>query len=152
MGNEIAVYPDTCFYGRPFDLPPTPKILAEVKAIDTILKKRGPGKLRIIGSAAISFEIEQITDTAERKKIDAYYRKFITETAAPRAQTKKRVAALVAAGLGNMDATHLAIAEDAGADFLLTVDKAFIKKCNILNLTTVKVMNPLDFVKGGYLK
>jgi len=51
-----------------------------------------------------------------------------------------------------MDARHLATAEGAGADFLLTVDTDFIRKCNKLNLTIVGVINPTNFIKGGYLK
>ncbi|MDR2693762.1 MAG: hypothetical protein LBB74_06055 [Chitinispirillales bacterium] len=151
MGRKLVIYLDTCIYGRPFDWPQTPKIRAEANAVDTVLKKRERGELRIIGSAAASFEIGQITNAAKRKTIDAYYRKAITETTTPTTQIKKRVGVLMTAGLGDMDAAHLAIAEDAGAGFLLTVDKDFIKKCNDLNLTIVKVMNPTTFVKGGYL-
>jgi hypothetical protein len=154
MGRRLIVYLDTCCYGRPFDLPQTPQKRAEAAAIDDILKKRERGELRIIGSTVTSFEIGQIIDAATRKTIDAYYCKFITEDVAPpAAQVYTRADILVAAGgLGALDSQHLAIAEDIGADFLLTVDKTFIKKCNILNLTTVNVMNPLDFVNGGYLR
>jgi len=44
-----------------------------------------------------------------------------------------------------MDAAHLASAEAANTDYLLTVDKDFIKKCARTNITAVKVINPLDF-------
>jgi hypothetical protein len=152
MGRKLVIYLDTCIYGRSFDRPVLPEIRVEAAAINAIFKKRERGELRIIGSAIVSFEIGQIIDAAKRKTIDAYYRKFITETATPTLRIKKTVGVLMAAGLGDMDATHLAIAGDAGAGFLLTVDVKFIKKCNNLNLSTVKVMNPKDFVNGGYLK
>jgi hypothetical protein len=29
MGRKLIIYPDTCFYGRPFDRPQTPELLAE---------------------------------------------------------------------------------------------------------------------------
>jgi predicted nucleic acid-binding protein len=48
-------------------------------------------------------------------------------------------------GLKPMDARHLAAAEAAGADFLLTTDEKFIKRCAKNNLTAVKVIDPLDF-------
>jgi predicted nucleic acid-binding protein len=154
MGRNLVIYLDTCIYGRPFDRPQPPEMRAEVKAIDAILKKRERGEFQIIGSTVTSFEIGQITNATERKTIDAYYCKFITEDIAPPAAQVYTRADILAAtgGLGALDSQHLAIAEDIGADFLLTVDKDFIKKCNLLNLTTVKVMNPLDFVKGGNLK
>jgi predicted nucleic acid-binding protein len=48
-------------------------------------------------------------------------------------------------GLGKMDSFHLAAAEEAGADYILTTDEKFIRKCAKNNLTTVNVINPIDF-------
>jgi predicted nucleic acid-binding protein len=67
-------------------------------------------------------------------------------------QTEKRADVLEAVGLGKLDAAHLAIAEATGAGFLLTVDKAFARMCTERNLSKIKVMNPFEFVNGGYLK
>jgi predicted nucleic acid-binding protein len=61
------------------------------------------------------------------------------------AQIMARARKLEAYGLRNMDATHLAAAEAADADYLLTVDKDFIKKCSQQNFTKVKVINPINF-------
>jgi len=44
-----------------------------------------------------------------------------------------------------MDSYHLAAAEAAGADYLLTTDLDFISKCVRPNFTAVRVINPLDF-------
>jgi predicted nucleic acid-binding protein len=131
MGRNLVIYLDTCIYGRPFDWQTLPNVQAEAAAIDAILKKRERGELRIIGSTTVSIEIGQITDATERKTIDAYYRKFITEAVAPTAQNYIRADILATAtGLGQMDAVHLVTAEEVGAGFLLTVDKTFIKKCH----------------------
>jgi predicted nucleic acid-binding protein len=149
----MIIYPDTCIYGRPFDAPPNAKTRAEAKAIKTILKKCKTGGHRIIGSEALIAEFVDIADDAKRNNIEAFYYTTITDEVENTDNCRNRAATLTtAANLGKMDAAHLAIAEAAGADFLLTVDKAFIKKCNILNLTAVKVMNPTIFVNGGYLK
>jgi len=48
-------------------------------------------------------------------------------------------------GLKAMDARHLAAAEAAKADYLITTDEKFIKRCAKNNLTAVKVIDPLDF-------
>jgi predicted nucleic acid-binding protein len=52
---------------------------------------------------------------------------------------------LEAEGLGEMDSYHLAIAETAGADVLLTTDDPFIKVCARKRLSRVRVINPLNF-------
>jgi predicted nucleic acid-binding protein len=140
MERNLVIYLDTCIYGRPFDRPQTPEIRAEVAAIDAIFKGGERGELWIMGSAAVYLEIGQITNAAKRKTVFVHYSKFINEEITPPAQNYTRARALAAAtGLGEMDAVHLVIAEEAGAGFLLTVDRDFIKKCNLLNLTTIKV-------------
>jgi len=60
-------------------------------------------------------------------------------------QVIARARKLEASGLRKMDAAHLAAAEAANADYLLTVDKDFIKTCAKPNITAVKVINPLFF-------
>ncbi len=152
MKRKLTIYPDTCFYGRPFDQPPTPKILAEMAAINAIIKKCKADGHIIIGSPTVSFEIGKTPDAAAMADIDAFYRGTVDVESPLTAEAIKRALYLATQGLGEMDAVHLATAESAGADFLLTVDTDFIKKCNKFNLTTVMVMNPTDFVKGGYLK
>jgi predicted nucleic acid-binding protein len=148
MGRKMIIYPDTCFYGRPFDWQ-TQQIKAETDAIKTIIRKCKADGHRIVGSAAVIFEIEEITDDAKRANIEKFYFNSVDEDVTFSAQSIARARNLMADGLGKMDSRHLATAEAAVADFLLTTDVKFIK--NSLTLTKVNVMNPLDFVKGGYL-
>jgi len=109
-------------------------------------------KKHYTGSKAVSFEIEQIPNAAKRADIETLYRKSIQSEATLTPEGAKRAQYLKAQGLGAMDARHLATAEEIGADFLLTVDTDFIRKCNDLNLTIVGVMNPTNLINGGYLK
>jgi predicted nucleic acid-binding protein len=44
-----------------------------------------------------------------------------------------------------LDRFHLAFAENANVDVLLTTDDKFEKACSKMNLT-IKVMNPLNFL------
>jgi len=150
--RKLIIYLDTCIYGRAFDRSSLPEVRAEATAIKTILYKCKSGGHLIIGSKIVSSEIERIPEAAGRKIIEDYYHKFITEEVVSTEQAEQRSLVFTAAGLGKMDAVHLAMAESVGADFLLTVDKFFIKRCNDLNLTIVGVMNPTNFIKGGYLK
>jgi len=150
--QKLIIYLDTCIYGRVFDWPQTPEIRAEVDAISAIIAKCKKGGHQISGSALVSYEIGQIPDAVAREKIATYYYSIITDVADVTAQDYLRANVLAAtAGLGILDSQHLATAESAGVGFLLTVDAKFIKRCNNRNLTTVKVMNPLNFLNGGYL-
>jgi predicted nucleic acid-binding protein len=146
----MIIYIDTCCYGRPFDRPRTPEIRAEAKAIDAIITTCKTGGHRIIGSAIVSFEIAQIPNADVREKIETYYNGAIAESV-PVATGRGRADFFEAHGVGEMDAAHLATAEDAGVDFLLTVDADFIRKCNQNKLSTAIVINPLYFLNGGYL-
>jgi predicted nucleic acid-binding protein len=48
-----------------------------------------------------------------------------------------------------LDALHLASAETGGVDYLITTDDKFQKKHDQLrDRVNVKVVNPIDFVKG----
>jgi len=148
----MIIYLDTCIYGRTFDRPPSPEVRAEATAIKTIIYKCKVGGHLIVGSPFISFEIGKISNDAKRAEIVAFYYKSINSEAKPTTENIQRAQHLETQGLGEMDARHLATAEGVGADFLLTVDKFFIKRCNDLNLTVVGIMNPTNFIKGGYLK
>ncbi|MDR2692792.1 MAG: hypothetical protein LBB74_01060 [Chitinispirillales bacterium] len=152
MGRNLVIYLDTCIYGRPFDRPTTPEIRAEAAAVDAIIKWCKAGGHRIIGSATVTSEIGQIANPAKRAEIEAFYYKNINGEVMLSTQGIKRMLDLKSQGLGDMDSQHLTTAETAGADFLLTTDKFFIKRGNSLKLYNVKIMNPTNFVKEGYLK
>ncbi|GBU20244.1 hypothetical protein R80B4_00120 [Fibrobacteres bacterium R8-0-B4] len=150
MERKLTIYPDTCFFGRPFDQPVTPDILVECGAIRAIINRCRAGGHKIITSAFVSYEIGQIPNITVREVIETYYSGIELETV-PIAPGHPRAAFFNAQGLGKMDAAHLATAESAGADFLLTVDKAFIRICAKKNLSKVNVMNPLTFLNGGFI-
>jgi hypothetical protein len=147
----MIIYPDTCFYGRPFDNQSRPDIKAEANAIKTIIRKCKTGGHRIIGSATVIAELEEIKDDVKRNCIEDFYYMTITDDVETTEKCYNRADGFVATGVGIMDSQHLAIAEAIGADFLLTVDKAFIIKSNNLKLNYTKVMNPIDVLKKGLI-
>jgi predicted nucleic acid-binding protein len=140
----MRIYLDTCCYGRRFDGQAASGVREETEAIKAVIKRHITGSFLIIGSAAVSSEIGRVPDAAKRERIEAYYRKFVTEDI-PTAPARARAAFFMAEGLGEMDSVHLATAESAGADVLLTTDYDFIKICAKKNLSKVKVINPINF-------
>ena len=57
---------------------------------------------------------------------------------------RRRANELQGIGLKPKDAAHLASAESAGCDWLLTTDDRFIKRAS--GNTTVRVASPVDFI------
>jgi len=98
----------------------------------------------IVGSAFVTSEIGENTDIIKKNDTKALFdkvvNKYVTNTNEVRAQE------LQTKGLRKMDSYHLAVAEFAGADVLLTTDKDFIRICAKHNLSSVKVINPLTFL------
>jgi len=136
---------DNCCNSRLFDDDTQPRTKAEADAIRRIINNKRRGRYVIIGSFAGYAEINNISDNktrqAAKQKYEGYIDDWIKKTAPIMARARK----LEASGLIGWDAAHLAAAEAARADYLLTVDKDFLKVCSRQNFTKVKVINPIDF-------
>jgi len=145
MNRKLIIYLDTCIYSRIFDITTQTSVLKEIGRIRYIIRNRFSGVYVIVGSGVVSHEIKQNTNAKERRIIEKLYNRIISYEAQMTAQSLSRAAKLEAMGLGAMDARHLATAEVMNADYLLTVDKDFIKKCSRPNFTRVKVINPINF-------
>jgi len=145
MNRKLIVYFDNCCYSRLFDTIKNAQIKAEAEKIQFIIDNRFFGNYDIIGSLVVISEIRGIADAIKRKAVIGRYFDTISGNVQLYAQGLARAYELHLMGLGKMDSRHLAAAETAGADFLLTTDADFIKKCAKKKLTTVTVINPLDF-------
>ncbi|MDR2592294.1 MAG: PIN domain-containing protein [Chitinispirillales bacterium] len=145
MNRKLIIYLDTCCYSRLFDGKTSPEVIAEAERVRYIMSNRFSGEYRIIGSFVVVTEIIQNPDAKERRIIERLYNRIISGEAPRTAQRRTRAAELETKGLKTMDARHLAAAEAAGADYLLTVDKDFLKKASKPKFTTVKVINPIYF-------
>jgi predicted nucleic acid-binding protein len=118
----------------------------EVAAIKNIVKICVAAGFTMIGSFATVFEINKIRRPEKLEKVLGYYRSTITESVTPTPDIDIRARALQAQGLKSMDSYHLACAEAALADFLLTTDIRFVNAYDRLNFSFVKVMNPITFL------
>jgi len=146
LGRIVTVYLDNCCNSRLFDDDTQPKVKAEAAKIRHIINNRIIEGYIIIGSFAVRTEIGQITNDKKRRAAEKHYKKAIDGTVESSAQIIARAEELrLLMRLDMMDSRHLAAAEAAGADFLLTTDEKFIRKCKNRNLTAVNVINPIDF-------
>jgi predicted nucleic acid-binding protein len=145
MNRVLTVYLDTCCYSRLFDITDQIDVIEEAERIRYIIRNRRTGNYRIIGSFTVVTEISQNPDTKERRIIGRLYNLIKSGEVILSERGMARAAELESKGLKTMDARHLAAAEAARADYLLTTDIPFIKKCSQPNFTTVKVINPINF-------
>jgi len=142
----MKIYPDSCIYGRQHDDQTQPDIKAETLAIGGIIDICIMAGHTFIGSKAVEDEILANSNPKSRKTAHDLFKR-ITTNVKHTAADFQRAQVFKAQGLKNVDSLHLATAESAGADILLTVDKDFEKIATNKKLSKVRVINPLTFIK-----
>jgi predicted nucleic acid-binding protein len=142
----MKIYLDVCCLNRPFDDQTQDRIHLEAEAILSILNHSRTAGWSVIGSDAIDYEISKMPDNDKRLMVqilsslhDAHVRVD--------AGVEKRALELKIAGLKPLDALHVACAEKAKVEILLTTDDNLLHKA-LKNKRTlkVKVENPLRWV------
>lgn len=100
----------------------------------------------IIGSDAIDFEIRKMPDHDKRFKVQILSTLHDTHVKID-AEVEQRALELKRVGLQSLDALHVACAEKAKADVLLTTDDHLLSKdAQIKKLFKMKIENPLRWV------
>jgi len=141
----MIIYLDACCYSRPYDNEEhlvQHSVRAEIAAIFAIVELCKKVGYKIAGSFAVTDEIGRTPQAEKLEKVLAYYHKNVNLHIPLSADISNRASGLVAQGVKEYDAYHLAYAEAAGVDFLLTTDKRFLKNCTNNKLSIVNVVNP----------
>lgn len=140
----MKIYLDNCCYNRPFDDQTQERIHLESEAILTILKRGEIGVYQIIGSDILRLEIERMSDGVKKQRVKELYQ-VASMSISYSEEIKDRAAEIVSTSkIRNFDSLHIASAEVAGVDVLITTDDKLEKMSAKLNLK-IKVMNPLKF-------
>ena len=147
-----TIYFDTCCYGRPFDDLTKKNVKAEVSAMMGAINICRVEGFSIVGSPVLELEIRNIPDNLIRQNVMDFYISTITEETPLTAEVEARAAILQGSVLPMgkirmMDAYHAALAESAGAAYLLTTDPKFVNAAAKLDLKT-NVANPINFIQG----
>jgi len=141
------IYLDSCVLNRFGDDQAQERVRFESVAIARVLDAVERGVVHWVSSSALSEELERNPNPARRR--DALrFLSMASETVYPTASTLLRTNQLHANGIGDFDALHLAIAEEAQVSALLSVDDRFIKRAASRpdpNLTVVE--NPIDWCR-----
>ncbi|HEX8363490.1 MAG TPA: PIN domain-containing protein [Longimicrobium sp.] len=143
----IRIYLDTCCLNRPFDDQTQDRVRAEAEAIVRIIEKVYGGDLELIRSEVVEAEAAAIPDPQRRRQVLALSGTGTVEVRT-REEHLERAGVLKMLGFGEADALHIACAEFAGADALLTTDDAMIRRAQRLPYEMrIRVVNPLTWLK-----
>ena len=143
----MIIYIDSCCYGRPQDEQTQLRIIIETIAIRGIIDLCRVAGHSIVGSPTVAAEIQRNPDAKIRDATMDFFLQTVDRIISPSADVIKRAQDLHAQGLGPVDSLHLALAEVAGVDVLITVDDDFEKICTNKKLSAVRVINLLKFIQ-----
>ena len=145
----MRIYLDVCCLNRPFDDQTIDRNYMESRAISIILTRMEDGEWKWISSEVVNYEINKTPDTQRIQSIkqltgkpDEYV--CITRKIIDRAKVIERL------GFEPFDAMHIACAEHARADVLLTTDDKLIRKSQQTMELDVRISNPLSWLREGY--
>ena len=141
------VYLDVCCLNRPFDDQQQDRVHLEAEAVLLILKRCEAREWQWISSAVVSYEVDNIPNQERRNRIKEILRgarevQPLSDTAVERGEELKGL------GLKTYDALHVACAEHASVEVLLTTDDRLVRAAarNARKLK-VPVKNPLTWLQ-----
>ena len=146
MVCNMKIYLDVCCLNRPFDEMNQDRIRLEAEAIISILSHCRTGKWSLVNSTAINFEVSKNVDQDKIQRISNMIG-LAKEHIKLDESIAKRTRELEDLGFKRFDAFHIAFAEKAQVDVLLTTDDKFEKRASRENIEIqVRVVNPLKWL------
>lgn len=142
------LYLDLCCLNRPFDAQDQEKVQIQTEAVVVILASIQRGDNVLIGSRPLDWEREKCRDPERMMKVGNMLKmaKIFAEVGDAEIARADEVCAL---GFDYYDALHIACAEAVEADYLLTTDDDFLRRCvRFSRHLRVKVCNPANWSRG----
>ena len=141
----MLLYLDLNCFNRPFDDQNQDRIARETTAVFSILQRVIEEVDSLVWSAVLDFENSQHPLVDRRTEIGRWAQRAVINIAINE-QISIRAHALNQVGFGALDAAHLACAEAAACDYLLTCDDPMIRRSQRVALT-LRVSNPLAYLE-----
>ncbi len=146
MLNECKIYFDVCCLNRPFDDWTQYRIRLEGEAVLNIIERMRSQDWQLIMSEAIAAELEKMTNLEKLENIWQLL-EIATTFISIDEPINQRSLELENLGFGLYDSFHIACAERAKADILLTTDDRLLKKAtSYQNLLKVTLNNPVTWL------
>ena len=151
MKHVRRIYLDVCSLNRPFDDQAQVRVRLETEAVETILLRFEEGDWLWVGSEALMYEVRNLTDVERRGRIIELM-SGVREWAPTTDRESGRVVQLMTWGLKPLDALHIACAETAGAEVMLTTDDRLLRTAQRhARDLGVPVANPLRWLEEQIL-
>lgn len=139
----MKIYLDTCCINRPFDDQSQDRVRLEAESILLIIRHFENQEWMWYGSDVLTYEIEQIPD-AERWQRVRRLANFVHTVIDLDENVLARAKELEGIGFKAYDALHIASAEQAEADVLLTTDDRLLRLAERhAKQVKVRLYNPL---------
>ena len=133
-----------CF-NRPFDDQSQDRIAREAPAVFSVLHRIVDGIDHLAWSAVLEFENSQHPLIDRRTEIARWAHRAVVNVAISD-RVSARAQTLTEAGFGALDAAHVACAEVAACDCLLTWDDRLMRRARRVQLA-VHVQNPVEYLE-----
>lgn len=141
------IYLDNCCFNRPFDDQTQDRIRLESEAVLLVLGHVTRGEWELVRSEAVDLELAGLRDSERRRRVEVLVGAG-THPIGIGDDQLRRGTVLESLGFDAFDALHIACAEAAGADVLLTTDDRFERRARRLqDELGVRVLNPLTWLQ-----
>lgn len=141
----MLIYLDMCAIQRPLDDQSQVRVRLEAAAILGVLDHCRTGAAGLASSDALTFEAGRNPHPARRAHAEAVLAAATSRLALTPA-VEARAGELVAAGLGPLDALHLASAESAGANYFCTCDDRLLRRARVVAAPPLRAVAPLELI------
>lgn len=149
MTNSYKIYLDVCCLNRPLDDWQQDRVRIEGEAIVSILDQVRDEKWRLVTSEAVEAELERLPNPDKLANI-VNLLSLATESVAIDKKVDKRSQSIERLGFSLYDALHIACAEKAQVDILLTTDDRLIKRAlRYKQHIQVQIDNPVDWLMAA---
>ena len=147
MAGQNEIYFDACCINRLTDDQAQARILREADAVEKLIGVANSESNVWVGSVVLETEISRNPDREWRQDAETLL-SFTREVVKLDGRIIARARELEMAGFSEFDALHLACAEGAKSDVLLTTDDRLLRRANGLQTKlSVRVLNPVSFLE-----
>jgi predicted nucleic acid-binding protein len=151
VSKSYFIYLDVCCLNRPFDDWSYDRNRLEGEAVLKILKQVKSGKYKLVSSEAIEAELRKMTNLDKLKEIRELL-KLVDYQIILNEEINKCSQELEKLGFSLYDSFHVACAESAKIDVLLTTDDRLLKKgIKYHNILQVQLENPIIWLMNSFL-
>lgn len=135
---------NTSALNRPFDDQAIERVRLEAEAVSSLVSAIEEGRLELVGSDYLDFEVSQNPDLERARRVGSILR-ICHDRVRMSAEVAARARDLEQAGLRGLDALHVAAAEAAHADLLVTTDDRMIRRVTRAgSLVALRLVRPQD--------